>query len=76
MKKTVFLFAILILSFLSLYSQMSSPETVDTTAITNDLASLQDRVSILQLIVIVSFSINLILSVAIIYALMKKSKLK
>lgn len=76
MKKTAFLFAILILSFLSLYSQMSSPETIDTTAITNDLASLEYKVNLLRIMVIASFSINLILSVVIIYALMKKNNNK
>ncbi|MHC1776553.1 MAG: hypothetical protein AB9834_14205 [Lentimicrobium sp.] len=74
MKKTVLLFTILILSFLSVYCQMSSPETIDATAITNDLAALEKKVNLLQLVVIVSFSINLILSVVIIYTLMKKSK--
>jgi hypothetical protein len=75
MKKTVLLFAILILSFLSVYSQMSSPETIDTTAFANDLALLENKVNFLQIVVIASFSINLILSVVIIYALMKKSKI-
>ncbi len=75
MKKTVLLFAILILSFLSVYSQMSSPETIDTTAFANDLALLENKVNFLQIVVIASFSIKLILSVVIIYALMKKSKI-
>ncbi len=76
MKKTILLFAILILSFLSVYSQMSSPETIDTTTFANDLELLENKVKFLQIIVIASFSINLILSVVIIYALMKKSKIK
>ncbi|MBK6964772.1 MAG: hypothetical protein IPH20_12735 [Bacteroidales bacterium] len=74
MKKTILLFAILILSFLSVYSQMSSPETIDATAFANDLALLENKVNFLQIVVIASFSINLILSVVIIYALMKKAK--
>ncbi|MBK6964758.1 MAG: hypothetical protein IPH20_12660 [Bacteroidales bacterium] len=76
MKKTILLCAIFILGFLSVYSQMSSPETIDTTTFANDLALLENKVKFLQIIVIASFSINLILSVVIIYALMKKSKIK
>ncbi len=76
MKKTFLIIALFIMIYLPLFSQISSPEQRDTTLITNDITLIEKKVSLLQTVVIVSFSINLILSLAIIYSLQKKSNPK
>ncbi len=76
MKKIILLSGLILLGFFSVYSQMAYPETNDLVLLTKDLDALKSKVSLLQTIVLVSFSINLILSLAIIYTLQKKANTK